>query len=169
MRTVLLVSFLVLIVGCDSVQYNGDGKLIDNGAGAATDRYVLDLGIVSLRTPTSSMFKLTNLPKDNFVVGLALRSPDGLKLDQRAIAPVVAITLLEDGKLIFTKEGTLTDWTWSDDPLGDRVFVYGRRDPGTYFDALPNRTYELRFFTKQPDRGSLKYEASLVAKSGGWK
>ena len=124
--------------GCESVaQYSGDGRLIDNGPRAAIDRYIVDLGSISLKTPGTATFKFRNLPKENFVIGLELQAPPGSKLDQTAIAPVVSITLRQDGKPIVSKESRLSEWTWSVKSPGDRAFVYGREKPDTYFDAVP--------------------------------
>jgi hypothetical protein len=165
-----LVAVALITAGRESVaQYSGDGKLIDNGPRAATDRYVLDLGPISLRASATTAFKLKGLPKKNFVLGFEIHAPQGSKLEQSAIAPVVSIVLLEDGKPKITKEGKLSEWTWSIRSPGDSAFVYGREKPGTYFDPLPRKNYELVFRVKEPDRGSANYTASLVAKSGGWK
>jgi len=167
--------FALLIVtsitsGCESVaQYSGDGRLIDNGPRAATDQYVLDLGPISLKAPGTATFRFRNLPQENFVLGLELQASPDSKLDQTAIAPVVSITLRQDGKPVVSKESRLGEWTWSVKSPGDRAFVYGREKPGTYFDAVPGKDYELTIQVKQPDRGSANYTASLVAKSGGWK
>jgi hypothetical protein len=166
----LMLAISLIAVGCDSVaQYSGDGKLVDNGPSAATDRYVLDLGPVSLKTPTSATFKLQNLPKENFVIGIELRAPGGSAIDQSTITPVVSIALLEDGKALITKEAKLSDWTWSVHSPGTYAFVYGRGQPGTYFTPVSGKRYELTLKVKEPDRGAASYTASLVAKSGGWK
>lgn len=169
-KTFLMIAMSLMAVGCDSVaQYSGDGKLIDNGPAAATDRYVIDLGPVSLKAPMSATFKLQNLPKENFVIGIELRAPAGSRATQGEITPVVSIALLEDGKALVTKEAKLDEWTWSVHSPGDYAFVYGRGQPGTYFTPIAGKRYELTFRVKEPDRGSANYTASLVAKSGGWK
>ena len=166
---VVAVSLVSALAGCDTVaQYSGDGRLIDNGPGAATDRYVLDLGSVSLKAPASSVFKLKNLPKTDFVVGIEFRSPSS-KIEQGSINPVVAISLMEDGKTIVSKEARLNDWTWSIHSPGNYAFVYGREQPATHFTPLPGKNYELTLRVKEADRGSANYTAALVAKSGGWK
>jgi hypothetical protein len=163
------VALVTALAGCDTVaQYAGDGRLTDNGASAATDRYVLDLGQVSLKAPTSATFKMKNLPKTEFVLGIELRSPTS-KLEQKAINPTIAITLLEDGKAIISKEAKLSDWTWSIHSPGNYAFVYGREQPSTYFTPAPGKNYELALRVKEPDRGNANYTAALVAKSGGWK
>jgi hypothetical protein len=166
---IVAVPLIAALAGCDTVaQYTGDGRLIDNGPGAATDRYVLDLGPVSLKAPASTTFKLKNLPKTDFVVGIELRSPLS-KLEPGAVNPVVSIALTEDGKTILTKEAKLSEWTWSVHSPGNYVFVYGRDEPSTHFTPVLSRNYELTLRVREPDRGSANYTASLVAKSGGWK
>ena len=48
-RIVTIISLVITSVNCMSVlSYSGDGQLIDNGPLAATDRYVLDLGEITL-------------------------------------------------------------------------------------------------------------------------
>lgn len=163
------VSLIAALAGCDTVaQYSGDGRLTDKGPGAATDRYVLDLGSVSLKVPASATFKLKNLPKTDYVVGIELRSPTS-KLEQSAVNPVVSLVLTEDGKMILAKEARLSDWTWSIHAPGNYAFVYGREQPTTHFTPTPGKNYELTLRVKEPDRSSVNYTAALVAKSAGWK
>ena len=166
---VFIISLIAALIGCDTVaQYTGDGVLIDNGPSAATDRYVLDLGAVSLKTPASTTFKLKNLPKTDFVVGIEIRSLTS-KIEQGSIDAVVAIALMEDDKAIISKEAKLSDWTWAIHSPGNYAFVYGREQPNTHFTPMPGKNYELTLRVKEPDRGNANYTASLVAKSGGWK
>lgn len=163
------VSLVAALTGCDTVaQYAGDGRLTDKGPSAATDRYVLDLGQMSLKALTSATFNMKNLPKTEFVVGIELRSPTS-KLEQASINPTVGITLLENGKAIISKEAKLSEWTWSIHSPGNYTFVYGREQPNTYFTPTPGKNYELTLRVKEPDRGNVNYTAALVAKSGGWK
>jgi hypothetical protein len=165
----ILGACLVLAIGCDSVtQYSGDGRMVDNGRGAATDRYIVDLGEVSLRSPASFTFRLSNLPKESFVVGLQLRAKSPT-LDSKFIAPLVSLSLRENGKPVFSKEARLSEWTWSVPSGHDTAFVYGRGEPDTKFNAVAGRTYELVIAIKEPDRSTADYSASLLAKSAGWK
>lgn len=170
---VFAISQIAAVVGCNPMaQYTGDGKLIDNGPSAATDRYVLDLGSIPLKTPASTTFKLANLPKEEFVIGIEIRLPasSGGKIDPGSINSVVSLVLLgEDGKALITKEGKLSDWTWSIHSPGNYAFVYGRGESGTYFTPVPGKRYELMLKVKEPDRSTVSYTSSLVAKSGGWK
>ena len=169
-KILLILALPMLASGCDSAtQYSGEGKLVDNGPSAATDRYVLDLGPVSLKTAASASYKFRNLPKENFVIGIELRAIEGSKLAQGAIDPVVSLTLLENGNALVAKEARLNDWTWSVHSPGNNAFVYGREKPGTYFTPVPGKQYELTLRVKEPDRSMASYSASLVAKSGGWK
>jgi hypothetical protein len=170
-RGVVVVTAAALFsLGCESAaQYSGDGKLVDNGRAAVTDRYVLDLGSVSLKKTGSATFRFKNLPKENFVVGLELRAPEGSNLNGSSINPTIEVSLTENGVLLIEKAGKLSGWTWSIQSPGSRAFVYGRENPSTYFDSVPGKDYQLTFRVRDPDQGKAKYTAFLVAKSGGWK
>lgn len=166
----VVIAVASLLFGCESVaQYSGDGKFLDNGPAAATDRYVLEFGSVSLRKAGSTTFRFKNLPRENFVVGLELSTPEGSKLDQSTINPVIEVLLTESGTPLITKTARLSEWTWSVLSPGNRAFVYGREKPSTYFDPVPGKEYQLVFRVQEPDHGRANYTASLVAKSGGWK
>lgn len=160
---------LLMSIGCEAVNYTGDGRFVDNGKGAAIDRYVVDLGAVNLKTMASTSFKMKNLPKEGFVVGIELKPLADQRLDPKAFTAVVTISILENGKEIFAREGKLAEWTWSEDRLSKQAFVYGRQSPRTYFEASTSRSYELRFAVKQPDQSNLGYDARLLVKGGGWK
>jgi len=170
LRDVFLVFILFSALGCDSVsQYSGDGRLTDNGPFAAIDRYILNLGEISLKQPISKTFNLQNLPKENFVIGIEIQTSSPVLIDQTAITPEVSLSLLEDGKSLFTKVAKLSNWTWSIHSSGNYAFVYSRELPSTFFNPVLGKRYELIFKVIEPDTGTTNYTASLVAKSGGWK
>ncbi len=163
----------MLLTGCYKVsEYSGDGHLIDNGVTAATDRYVLDLGAIDLSQRGTKTYRIANLPETSFVVGIEI----GVAPEERAIIEKQAVSaaiLLElssvGGQVLFTKKSTLDAWTWSV-LVGDlRAFVYGRGEPGTYFQPLPQTEYTLTLTVLEPDTSQSNYTASLLAKSGGWK
>jgi hypothetical protein len=167
---VMLVTLFLTIAGCDLVTpYSGAGRLIDNGIHAATDRYIIDLGPISLKALGTSTYKFKNLPKENFVIGLELSAPSHLKLDRTTNDSVVSIALKQDGNLLWEKAGKLSEWTWSISSPGHRAFVYGRGESSTYFEALPRSEYEISMHVRHPDHDGANYMASLVAKAGGWK
>jgi hypothetical protein len=170
---VALFATAAVLAGCDSVaQYSGDGKLIDSGPSAATDRYVLDLGPVSLKGESSAKFRLVNLPKVDFVIGIELKvaGMPASSLEKSSINPTVSIKLVgPDGKTVVAKQGKLTEWTWSVQTPGNHAFVYGRETPGTHFTPDPRAQYELTLNVREADRSGTDYTARLVAKSGGWK
>lgn len=169
-----LFATAAVLAGCDSAvaQYSGDGKLTDSGPGAATDRYVLDLGPVSLKSENSAKFRLVNLPKVDFVIGIELKAAGMLSssLEKSSINPSVSVKLVgAGGKTVVAKEGKLTEWTWSVQAPGNYAFVYGRETPGTHFTPDSRAEYELTLSVREPDRSGTDYSARLVAKSGGWK
>lgn len=172
-RTVTALCMVLVLAGCDSgSNYAGDGKLVDNGFFAATDRYVLDLGPLPLRQQAAKKYKLEGLPSTSFVVGIEIRpaTSDLDTLERKPIDALVSLALKgQDGKSIFGADSSLSAWTWNLPSTGEYAFVYIRGEPGTYFTPMPNLKYELTVDVRRPDSGTLKYEARLLAKSGGWK
>lgn len=167
-----MIAVPVIFSGCYRVSnYTGDGQLIDNGARAATDRYVLDLGSVDLTHRGTRTFRIANLPEVNFVVGFEIVAPDNNNLiERKAASPTVSIELASpDGKILFAKKAPLDAWTWAVRAGENRAFVYGREEPATYFDAAPKTEYTLTLTVFEPDQKQSKYMVSLMAKSGGWK
>jgi hypothetical protein len=168
--TVLIASF-ALLSGCPVTNYSGDGTFVDNGASAANDRYILDLGPVDLTQRTQRTFRLAGLPKSNFVVGIQIKTADDPALiSGRSLTPTVSLSLSESASgLIFSKKSSLREWTWSVPAAGDTAFVYGREDQSTHFDAVQSATYTLTLDVIEPDQSGLRYVAVLTAKTGGWK
>ena len=162
---------LIMLAGCyHASSYAGDGRLIDNGASAATDRYVLNLGSIDLTQRGTKTFQIANLPEANFVAGLEIVAPDNNIIERRAANPTVAIELTSlDGKVLFARQAPLDAWTWAVRVGEHRAFVYGRDEPRTYFDVTPKAEYRLTIKVIEPERSWSKYTASLIAKSGGWK
>ncbi|MGE0278700.1 MAG: hypothetical protein AB7R40_25155 [Nitrospiraceae bacterium] len=164
---------LALVMACDSVEkYSGDGKLTDNGVTAATDRYVLDLGPLLLRSKGVKTYKIQNLPSTSFVVGIDIRpsSPNFAALEKKPVNSTLSISLVgQDGGVLFAKKSNLDTWTWSIPSTGDFAFVYLEGDHGSSFTPKGNAPYSLNLEIVSPDIGSYQYEAVLLAKSGGWK
>ncbi|HEY6241489.1 MAG TPA: hypothetical protein VIW78_11700, partial [Burkholderiales bacterium] len=71
-RAAFAASVLALVACDDAANYRGDGKLIDNGLFAATDRYVLELAPARLETAGSTSYQIENLPGREFVLGIKL-------------------------------------------------------------------------------------------------
>lgn len=168
---VVIVAIVALLSGCPMTKYSGDGVFLDNGPGAATDRYVLDLGPIDLTQRARRTVRLAGLPKGNFVVGIQIKAAaDPALIGKRLPNPTVSLSLSEssDG-LIFSKEAPLGTWTWSVPAADDAAFVYGRERPSTYFDAASGAEYMLSIDVVEPDQSGSRYVAVLVAKSGGWK
>ena len=169
----MIIVSVVLLAGCYNVsEYSGDGHLIDNGVSAATDRYLLNLGVIDLSQRGTKTYRIANLPETNFVTGIEV----GVAPEERAIIEKQAVSatiLLElsstRGEVVFTKKSNLDTWTWSVLVGESRAFVYERGEPGTYFQPLPQTEYTLILTVLEPDTSQSKYTASLLAKSGGWK
>jgi len=169
----MVVIPVAFLLGCYRVsQYSGDGQLIDNGSTAATDRYVLDLGPINLAQQGTKTFRLVNLPEENFVAGveISVAPEDRPAIETRRANPTISLELTgPDGKFLFTKKSALDAWTWSVPADGHRAFVYGRGEPGTYFNAAPKAAYTLTLNVLEPDRSQSKYNAPLMMKSDGWE
>jgi hypothetical protein len=150
---------IVLLAGCLSAwRYSGDGHLTDGGPLAATEG--------------TKTFWIANLPIRNFVAGIEIRvAPEDLAIIEKlAVNPTVSLELSgPGGEVVFTKKSELAMWDWSMGLNIPKAFIYGRGEPGTYFDPLPQTEYALTFTVHEPDPGQSKYTARLLAKSGGWK
>ncbi len=172
LMTILCVTVMMLI-GCYSVSdYSGDGQLIDNGRDAATDRYVLKLGMIDLGKQGTKTYRIMNLPKTNFVVGFEIGFPsqEYSFLDPKMINPTILLKLSDpDGKVIFSKRSSLDSWAWSIPSNESKVFIYGRGEPGTYFNPTPQIEYALTLTVVQSLLNKIEYSAQLLVKSGGWK
>jgi len=170
-RVAFAVAVLAL-VGCDvAANYRGDGKLIDNGLFAATDRYVLELGPARLETAGSTSYHIENLPDREFVLGIKLtRSSKAVtSMDDRPVHAVVALEMRDqNGTVVLRREGSLSKWTWNTPSTDEWAFIYGREAPSTYF--TPTRgAYRLTFSVVKPDANATVYAPMIVAKTGGWK
>jgi hypothetical protein len=165
--------FVLILANCsDASRYSGDGHLVDNGIVSATDRYVLDLGAISLSKKAVYTFNLTNLPRENFVVGIEIRvSPEyHSKIENKSIKPTISIDLSgPNGAKIIHDKSSLDAWTWSVKGDENNAFVYRRDQPSTFFTPVANEKYILRIKIVQPDSSNINYSARLLAKSGGWK
>jgi hypothetical protein len=167
----LIAGTALLLGGCPVTKYSGDGALIDNGSGAATDRYVLDLGPIDLTQRARKTFRLVGLPQSNFVVGIQIKAAaDPALISGRLLNPTISLSLSDSsGTVLFSKRSSLDGWTWSVPASAGTAFVYGREDPSTYFDAAAGAEYTLILDVVEPDQSGSKYVAVLTAKAGGWK
>jgi len=170
-RAVFAASVLAL-VGCDiTASYLGDGKLIDNGLFAATDRYVLELGLARLETAGTASYRIENLPDREFVLGIKLTrsSRAAASMNGRPVHAVIALEMRDqDGTIVLRREGPINEWTWNIPVTDDWAFIYGKEAPSTYF--TPRRgAYRLTFAVVKPDANATVYAPMIVARSGGWK
>lgn len=173
-RCVALLVAVFAVGACSGASgYKGDGKLIDNGPSAATDRYVLDLGPLDLARNAKSQFRMANLPAEVFVAGLQL-TPDknGVRqrLDKNSTSAVVSMEVMDQqGNVVLKVSKPLSDWTWSASSATSTVFVYGGYGVMTSFKPERERTYTVSVDVLQPDQAAQDILARLLLKGGGWK
>jgi hypothetical protein len=159
---IMLVGIVIIAIltHCYSKShYSGDGELIDNGPLAATDRYVLDLGVVELNKKGSYTFKIENLPTVNFVIGIEIQvSPkDQNVLENQIVKPIISLELLNPQTAqVIHNQSSLDTWTWSVKGMGNTAFVYRREFPSTYFTPAPDGLYNLRIVIVRPDSSDMK-------------
>ena len=140
----------------------GTATFTDEGPATSNDRFVADLGQLSVTSPGTHRHQLCQLPEAQLWVGfvLPLATPsDWLR------GSTVSVTLVDQsGIQIAAHAGSLVDdWTWSG-PLDGKVFYHG----AVWFDADPAMQYEL-LVEVQSTRSSRARQARLVVKGGGWK
>ena len=161
----------LLVAACDNaVMYKGDGKLVDNGIFAATDRYVLDLGPLDLSAKAARTYQIANLPTESFVVGLELTSSSKAPFGSHPLNPIVAIELQDaTGKVLMRRNSPLKEWTWSVPSTNEWAFIYGEGAQETFFTPAPQSTLRLMVEVVRADPTAEAYSSRLVAKTGGWK
>jgi hypothetical protein len=163
-----------ILVACGSVAgYHGDGQLIDNGSSAATDRYILDLGPVSLAKKSAAHFRIAGLPSEVFVVGLQLASENGARqrLDTSATSAEVSIQITDQQSNVVVRiAGPLPTWTWSASTGGNEAFVYGGYGANASFRPEAKKgPYMVKIAVLEPDPRAQDINARLLLKAGGWK
>ena len=169
----LVDAFLLLgsLSACASLVYSGDGRLRDKGPFEGLNRYVIDLGPVDLRRAKTYSYQLRNFPRVEMMVGF-----DVILEDDRSVArphrPITAVVALQlqapDGSTLIHETSPLNTWHWaerSDEP--DIRFLW--RSPNTTFKPIANGNYMLTVQVIEPDTGSLRYQARVAAKGGGWQ
>lgn len=156
-------------MGCSqSTTYSGDGRLVDNGPLAATDRFVLHLDEITLSGPYTAAYTMKDLPAEEFTIGFQVEPGTvGVRNSLREVE--VSMRLREGEKTVFEHQRQLGGWTWTVPAHEEWTFAYLQNGGGTTF--LPKRqlSYGLTI-SMQPkgDFDSVKRFA-LVAKAGGWK
>lgn len=167
------IVLVAILTNCYSVSYySGDGHLIDKGSLAATDRYVLDLGVIKLNKQGITTYRIENLPAVNFVIGIEIQvSPEHRTIiENQSVKPTIFIELLgPEGKPLIRDQSSLETWTWSVRVQDYTAFVYRQEQSSTFFTPIANSRYELRVEIVNPDSIDSKYTARLLVKSGGIK
>ncbi len=170
---ICLLSIFCLF-GCETYFYSGDGKLIDNGLTAANERYILDLGEINLGSNGEYTYKVSNLPKQNFVFGINVSSEsikDNSFVWDAPINAKIKLNISSNGKTIVQENALAKEWTWSHKSGDSLVFGYRRNNgsAGTYITPNRGASYIVKLKIYETDGTGNKYKSSLLAKSGGWK
>ena len=175
----------LLTVACGS-GYRGYGEFTDNGAGAATERYVVDFGKVDLGKPNQKAFRMAGLPHVEFTMGLR-RSNFAAGCDAAALAKVTIKVEVqsEEGAVVIDEEAPLGSWAASAGLFYRRGAeraeassegvsrlvrnnVHTAQGWGSYFTPESSATYLAKFYVRDTD-GTAGCESRLVLLSGGWK
>lgn len=166
-----MLTSIMLLDGCSqSVQYAGDGRLIDNGVTAPDTRYVVEAGTVDLSRAGSTTFRMSGLPRTYFVIGLEVPvGADGAATKAATTPADVSLQVYQENHgtaaLVTTP---LRDWTWSRGARQGSAFVYLPQSPRSYFDAFTEARYRLTVTVNVPDP-SIPAGSLVVLKSAGWK
>ena len=171
---IMMMVFVGMMTNCYSVaSYSGDGRLIDNGSNAATDRFILDLGTINLDKQNTQIYLMNNLPLESFVIGIKINVPseNSIVIEKQSINATISIELLgSKDESVIKVQSPLNTWTWSVSSNDvNTAFIYKYQKPDTYFTPIKNGQYKLKVVVVQPDLNKVKYEARLLLKSGGWK
>ncbi len=162
----------------DVKNYQGDGRMIDNGDEAAVERFNLILGEVDFSKEQTLIYKLGNLPDvKTMVAGFDLRDlppllPDDNGSKNYNLASVGIILKTAEGETIFEKTSPLSTWTWSGNMNGHRRFVYlrdGKPVETSSFEPKPGQQYILTVQIKPLAGSKAVKPAELRVWGGGWK
>jgi len=162
-----------IVSGCGNApRYDGDGKFVDNGPSAATGRYLLDLGQISLAKRSATQFHISGLPREMFVAGIELADENrgGLAPDKTAASATVSMQIVDgQGKELVRVAGPLSAWTWSVSSGSKNAFAYGGYGPNASFKPESNQSYIVEIAVTEPDPSAQAIGARVLLKGGGWK
>jgi hypothetical protein len=168
--TVVLVSVAMSCACNGSATYRGDGKLIDNGPAAASERYILDLGPIDLGRSSSAKFTIAGLPSELFVAGLRYSPIEPVHANVDDVRNVQVSLEITDhlGHVALQVSGPLSTWTWSESRATDQKFIYGGYGANSSFKPDPKEAYLVTLSIVSS--GTLgPSNASLTLLAGGWK
>ena len=90
----------------------------------------VDLGPVNLSAPGSMTYIVTDLPRDEFTVGLQITAADTSVVVKESgpLDTIIALKMLnEDGVVIVEERGTLRTWRWAHRyPMKHQAFLHRR-------------------------------------------
>lgn len=175
--------------------YYGDGVFQDEGATAATDRYVLSFPPFTTTTRGTHVFHIGELPRSEFTIGLrakddapfvSSRSFQGRETVPRPRSPRIRFQLADDqtADVVIDEAGYLSDWRGSglflyrdgmdvpvrldgDSVTHERAGVRASHGWGTRFTPQRDHTYTLTVSVEEITKEDWK--PSVVLRSGGWK
>lgn len=124
-----IVLILILCAACQQSSPAGDGTLTEDRF-SPSRRFVLDLGPVDLSKPSSTTFRIANLPSTAFTLGFEIvpRPPRQSRslFGVRPISAPVRVTLVDElGRLVIDERGPLNRWVWSASPKVVHLYTEG--------------------------------------------
>jgi hypothetical protein len=153
---------------CASLVYSGDGHLQDKGPLEGLHRYVVDLGAIDLREPSTHSYVLRGLPDAELKVGFDVILDDqrATGVTERPINSVVDVRLQAPDKSILIHEhSSMNTWGWAERTDEPNIRFVSR----TAFRRDAGGSYALTVQVVEPDSGPLQYRTRLVLKGGGWQ
>jgi hypothetical protein len=113
MKRLTIVSLLpLLLAGCYSVSdYKGDGTLVDHGHRFVTNKYTLTLGHIDLTRAQELHFRMSGLPRREFVVGVKL-DPVECSLASSEIRITIDVRVAR-GPVVIHEDHALRELVWT--------------------------------------------------------
>ena len=163
--------------------YRGYGEFTDNGASAATQRYVVDFGKIDLGKPNQKAFRMAGLPHVEFTMGLRPVNVSASCNDVALSKVNIELQVQSgDGAVVIAEDAPLGSWASGSQLLyrrgaerqqagaagSTRTDVRAAHGWGTYFTPETSATYLAKFYVRDTD-GTAGCESRLVLLSGGWK
>jgi hypothetical protein len=170
LRTAL--AFAAILIGSCSAErrYAGDGQLVDNGPGAANERYLLDLGTLDLTNARQVQRRMQNLPATDFVAGIEVAPAEHSALSDGFGAAVISMRLVDaQGTSLISVSRPLREWTRSARADRPECFFYVREGSPTRFTPIKGHSYSLIMTVSPSPAAEEPVRARILLKSGGWK
>lgn len=177
--SVIFVLFLSMNAGCDQrSNYSSDGKFLDRGSDAATNRYVLDLGKVPLDSANKKGFVIKGLPDGEYTLGLMFYKKETVQKLQdyeseifyKRLNALIKMELRDkSGHKVIDAIAPLKDWVWSYPGDHEWAFIYVRENDSSYFYSRASKRFNLVVEVIEGDVRLGDVSARVIAQGGGWK